>query len=133
MVQPSACLPAWQDNSANVYGIDRYSGAERWAYKCLYSASFMPSNVYTARGRVFVGCSDGNVHAINGTSGERLWVHRLFPTIEDLATETSIGGFQGSLDYDHERGIVYIGTLLNYTVALDASNGDVIWRFTVRV
>lgn len=122
---------ALQDNAANVYSIDRFSGAERWAYRGVFSGGYMPTNVYIAGGRVFVGCADGNVHALNATTGTRLWVHEIFESMQDLTTFMGSAGYQGSLDYDHEKGMVFVGTMKNYTVALNASSGEVMWRFTV--
>lgn len=122
-----------QDNSANVYAIDRFNGQERWLYKCLYLLSYVPTNVFVAKGRLYFGCSDGNVHAINTTTGQAAWVHEVFVSHAEADAIVLSSGFSGSLDYDLEHDVVFVSTMRNYTVALDARTGREIWRFTVKL
>ena len=130
-IVPDAPLRRLQDNQAYLYAMDRYTGAERWVYQCLFSASQQPTNVFVARGRVFFGCADGNVHAVNATDGSRLWVQADFKSAQDWSM-SNVPGFYGSLDYDYTHDILYAGACLNYTAAFDAATGKILWRYRVR-
>lgn len=112
--------------------MDRYSGVERWIFDSKVRDTFSPSNTLVRRGRVLYGGSDTSIHALNATTGQELWIHRLFAGFEELATFSGSFGYSGSLDYDPVHDVVFVGTMKNYTVALDATTGREIWRFTVR-
>jgi outer membrane protein assembly factor BamB len=79
-------------------------------------------------GAVYVADENGFVYAVDATTGERRWRH-------DTQGDTSFEawGWNGDSDgdglaYSEDDGLVYIGGL--YLLALDASDGGEVWRFT---
>jgi len=65
---------------------------------------------------VFVGSSNGNVYALNASSGSEIWSHA---TNGEVRSSPSISG-----------GMVYVGSMDNKVYALNALNGSLVWSFT---
>lgn len=64
---------------------------------------------------LFVTSLDHHVYAVNATTGEEIW-----------RTEAFDGAIPGRPTYDPERNLIYVGTLTNKVVAINASNGQVV-------
>jgi eukaryotic-like serine/threonine-protein kinase len=83
-----------------------------------------PYDVYlsspaVAESKVYFGSGDGNVYALDETSGHLTWK---FHTGDVVHASPAIAG-----------GVVYIGSWDTYFYALDASNGLLKWRFKTGV
>ena len=154
------------DYSTNVYAVDVRTGKEIWKSRAGYeSQSAVTGSVTVADGMVYVPISslevasaaDGNyaccfssggLVALNASTGEEIWHHRV---ISEAAAESGkkkngkpFYGPSGapvwcSPTVDLKRGLVYIGTGENYTnpatinsdavQALDMKTGKLIWNF----
>jgi outer membrane protein assembly factor BamB len=68
-----------------------------------------------ADGVVFIGSTDGLMHALSLSDGTQLWVSDLQTRISSTAS--------------YAGGFVFVGLLDGYVVALDATTGDTVWRF----
>ena len=120
----------------NVYALDARSGATRWKFatagerrfeaKGLHG--FLPANqtiadafdVYlsspvVAEGIVYVGSGDGNVYAIDASSGRLAW---RFATGDVVHASPA-----------YSKGVVYVGSFDSHFYALDAMTGREKWRF----
>ena len=100
-----------------LHAFDVRTGAESWAAATGGNA---PRAASTDGSLVFIGGEDGVIHAVTATTGKVAWSH-----------PTTAGRFQTTAVRD---GIVYAsGGLSDGTSelsALDATTGDVRWRFT---
>lgn len=64
-------------------------------------------------GTVFVGGDDGNIHAVDATTGDEQWVFETYSWIESSPTVVD--------------GTVFVGAENDYVYALDAATGDERW------
>jgi outer membrane protein assembly factor BamB/sugar lactone lactonase YvrE len=69
-----------------------------------------------AEGTVYVGSRDNNVYALNGATGQKLWV---FPTGNWVDSSPAIGA----------DGTVYVGSFDNKVYALNGATGQKRWEF----
>jgi eukaryotic-like serine/threonine-protein kinase len=120
----------------NLYAIDAASGAAKWKFatagerrfeaKHLHGANPAsqtvpdPFDVYLSSptvesGRVYFGSGDGNVYALDASSGKKLWQFR---TADVVHASPAVSD-----------GIVYIGSWDANFYALDAASGKERWRF----
>lgn len=92
--------------------LDAGSGAYRWSYEVGdYSSSPVVVN-----GVAYAGSSDGNVYAVNASTGALLWKYAGGDS--SYGTPTVAGG------------IVYVGSSNSNFYALDAGTGALIWKLT---
>ena len=99
-----------------LHALDVNSGQELWAYsgaKAGYSA-----NPLVVDGKVIIGNRDGAMYAIGaaGTAqaGQLLWKYQTGGLID--------------LSAAYKDGVVYFAANDNYAYALNAANGDLVWR-----
>jgi len=74
-----------------------------------------PDDATGRTGRVFVGCNDGNVYALDLADGRKLWAFQTADAVE--AAPLVLGG------------AVYAGSVDGFVYALDASSGALRWKF----
>lgn len=116
-----------QDMQANVYALDLASGKLRWEYQVNTPelGGPGPDGVAIAGGRVY-GDAPHTAFALSGATGKPVWVAR------NLLTKG-----QGVFDIQPQAiaGRVYLASSLGngpgggILLALDASNGTVVWKF----
>lgn len=106
--------------------------------------------------RVYVGSSNGNVYALNVTSGSQVWSYSTSGEVR--SSPAVVGGmvYVGSMDYNVyalnatsgsrvwsfatgnyvdssptvSNGVVYVGSLDRHVYALNATNGVMLWSYT---
>jgi polyvinyl alcohol dehydrogenase (cytochrome) len=156
----------FSDFTTNVYAIDVASGKLIWkkragqhpqsantgsvaVYQNTIIVPLTSNEVTTSKDPNYACCtSSGEVIALNATTGELLWRHRVIPQEAQVSGKKKNGqDFYGpsgapvwsSPTVDTKRGLVYIGTGENYTYpasatsdaiqALDIKTGKLIWSF----
>lgn len=72
-------------------------------------------------GKLVAVDSDGVVHALDAKTGARLWTHRM-----ELADNLENSAFGGGASISGDR--VYATNGVGEVLALDASNGNVVWK-----
>lgn len=77
--------------------------------------SFPAGAPVIADGVVFIGSTDGLIHALSLLDGTELWTSDLQARISSTAS--------------YAGGFVFVGLLDGHIVALDATTGDTAWRF----
>jgi outer membrane protein assembly factor BamB len=116
--------------------LDRATGAPKWVFAAEYERKFEAKNLHgypspaqtipdawdvftsspaVAGGKVYFGCGDGNVYAVDEASGILQWK---FPTGDVVHASPAVAD-----------GVVYIGSWDSYLYALDAETGRRIWAF----
>jgi uncharacterized repeat protein (TIGR01451 family) len=96
-------------------GVNNVGGlALKWTYA---SGAFVESSPAVVNGVVYIGSDDGNLYALNASTGEKLW-------------SFSTGSVQPILDAPAVAdGVVYIGSYDGIFYALDAKTGKQLWSF----
>ncbi|ADB38997.1 PQQ-binding-like beta-propeller repeat protein [Spirosoma linguale] len=154
------------DFTTNVYAIDVASGKLIWkkragqhpqsgntgsvtAYENTLVVPLTSNEVTTSKDPNYTCCtSSGEVIALNATTGDLLWRHRVIPQEAQISGKKKNGqSFYGpsgapvwsSPTIDTKRGLVYIGTGENYTdppsttsdaiQALDIKTGKLVWSY----
>jgi len=115
----------WGSGDGNVYAVDPRTGEEIWRFA---TEGRVRSSPAVADGLLVVGSSDGFVYALDAESGAERW---RFET-DGVSFDSAEFGFdrrQVSASPAIRDGVVYIGSRDASLYALDASNGDQIWRF----
>jgi len=143
--------------NGKVYAVIFESGALRWVYPREGNLEPIVSGVVVAGGKVYFGCSDGKVYALNAAelyeewefqTGDKIWST---PVID--GETIYIGSFDkklyalnaidGSKKWEFETGgaiastplvynnTVYIGSFDRYLYAIDANSGSLRWRSEV--
>lgn len=114
-----------------VYAINADTGQLVWRFYTEGPVRFAPS---VADDRVYVGSDDGHLYCLDARNGSLLWKYRPGPTAEKvLGNGRMISLWPVRTGVLVEDGVVY-GTAGVfpyeglYLYALDAQNGDVIWR-----
>jgi len=113
---PVISSPAYSSNfyfgstTGVVYAVSK-DGKELWHTKPGGGIETTPA---VAFGRVFVGSDDGNLYALNETSGKLLWKY-------------STGGPITASPIVSINGIVYVGSTDGKIYALNAENGNLVW------
>lgn len=87
----------------------------KWFYNTSKEIDSAPT---VANGRVVVGLSNGNVLALNSTTGERLWIY------DTGAGSNSIWGSPAV-----DSGRVYIGTRDRNLYCLNEATGELLWKY----
>ncbi len=154
------------DFTTNVYAIDVASGKLIWkkragqhpqssntgsvaVYQNTIIVPLTSNEVTTSKNPDYACCtSSGEVVALNATTGDLLWRHRVIPQEAQVSGKKKNGQtFYGpsgapvwcSPTIDTQRGLVYIGTGENYTdppsttsdaiQALDFKTGKLVWSY----
>jgi outer membrane protein assembly factor BamB len=84
----------------------------KWSYKTDYSVDSSPA---VANGVVYVGSEDGNVYALNASTGAKLWS---YATGAGLYSSPAVA-----------NGVVYVGSYDYNVYALNASTGGKLWSY----
>jgi outer membrane protein assembly factor BamB len=138
----------------NVLSTSTVSGLKlKWSFA---TGAAVFSSPAVANGVVYVGSEDGNVYALNASTGAKLWAFdthvsvgsspvvsngvvyvgsdRLFAL--DASTGAKLWSFAAPLDVDSSpavvNGVVYTGWDNGNVYALDASTGAKLWSFVTR-
>ena len=81
------------------------------------TGAFVESSPAVVNGVVYIGSDDGNLYALNASTGQKMW-------------SFSTGGVQPVLDAPAvELGVVYIGSYDGVLYALNAATGKQLWSF----
>jgi len=132
----SAGLVFFPSYDGNFYAVDAATGKQRWKFanpgERRYTATHLhgslpageampdPFDVYLSspaiwNGAVYFGSGDGNVYALDATTGSLRWK---FKTGDVVHASPAIAD-----------GRLYIGSWDSYFYALDAATGKELWRF----
>ncbi|MEK6607225.1 MAG: PQQ-binding-like beta-propeller repeat protein [Myxococcota bacterium] len=112
-----------------VYAVEARTGRWRWHYERGLPEGFTidgQSGLTLARGRLYAGFADGVVVALDGRSGELLWLRSL-----GVGDERYVDA-DGTPRYDAERDAIYASAYSGGVYALDPDDGSVRWRFEAR-
>ncbi len=105
-------------NDNHVYALDVETGAELWSYD---TGNWVQYSPVASGGVVYIrALADGDqkLHALDGLSGERLWVSEVpYPYIDEFALAV-VGGK------------AYVPGEFGESHALDASTGETVWSFS---
>jgi outer membrane protein assembly factor BamB len=96
----------------HVTALNGVTGTELW----VYTAGVVKTPIIGAQGLVYVASNDGSVSAVNGSTGERVWL--TFFSGQPLPTPASIGA----------DGTVYIGTTSG-VYAFHGTTGTMLWSY----
>jgi outer membrane protein assembly factor BamB len=102
--------------NGKVYAITSSLGAVRWVYPREGNLEPIVGGVVASQGRVYFGCSDGKVYALDAATGDR--VQQPFQTGDKIWSTPTIDG-----------GTVYVTSLDNRLYALDTTDGSERWQF----
>ena len=80
-----------------------------------------------ADGKLYVACSDSNVYCIDVSNGALLW--KFATGGEPSSLEYAIAGWVGSSPAVY-NGKIYVCPIESNIYCLDASNGNLIWKYT---
>ncbi|HNT23248.1 MAG TPA: PQQ-binding-like beta-propeller repeat protein [Anaerolineales bacterium] len=101
-----------------VYALD-FNGRSVWSFETGNAIWSQPAT--DGAERLFVSSLDHHVYALDLKTGQQIWQS------EDLN-----GALVGAPAYSESNDMLYIGTFNNELLALDASNGQVQWRFATQ-
>ena len=114
-----------------LYCLDTRTGVERWSFFTGAAIRLAPT---VAENRVYVGSDDGNAYCLTADTGQLVWKYRPGPTDECfLGRGEMISRWPIRTGIMVEDGVAYFGAGIFphenvYVCAVDADNGDVIWR-----
>jgi outer membrane protein assembly factor BamB len=97
------------------YSYSNNNLATRWVYPREGNLSSIVGGIAVAQGKVFFGCTDGKVYALDAEVGDYLW--------ESVATGDKIWGTP-AVDGD----TLYIGSFDKNLYAIDINTGEAIWE-----
>jgi outer membrane protein assembly factor BamB len=99
----------------NLYGLNQ-NGAQRWIFKTNNSIWAQPAADGT---NVYVASMDKNLYAIRISDGTQVWA-------KDLGA-AAVSGPTLSAD-----GVLYLGTMANDMLAVDAATGNILQKYTTK-
>ena len=123
-------------SAGSLAALDIATGKPKWVFAVEFERRFEAKNLHgypsaaqtipdawdlftsspaVADGKVFFGSGDGNVYAVDATTGVALWK---FPTKDVVHSSPAVAG-----------GIVYIGGWDSYMYAIDVETGEAKWSF----
>jgi outer membrane protein assembly factor BamB len=103
--------------NGKIYAYTLDTLAVRWVYPREGNLDPIVGGIVADQGRLFFGCSDGKVYALDAVTGDKLW--------ESAATGDKIWGTP-AIDGD----TLYIGSFDKKLYALNATDGTVKWIYT---
>ena len=89
------------------------NGQLKWSYTI---TGYVTSSPAVANGVAYVGSTDGNVYALNATTGANLWSYTTGGNVESSPAVAN--------------GVVYVGSNDNNLYALNATTGAKVWNYT---
>ena len=108
-------------DDGNIYAIDADDGTQIWKTPAggvtnfIFAATWQPrSSPIVVGDKLYVGALDGKVYCLD-TSGNIKWTY---------LTGRPIGGSPA-----YSNGVIFISSTDHYIYALDATNGDLVWKF----
>ena len=123
-------------NDGNLYALDQQTGAKKWAFS---TGARVASSPAVNHGLVYFGSYDGNFYAVDTASGKLRWKFRNAGERRFAAThlhgflpvsETMPDPFDTYLSSPAvSNGSVYFGSGDGNIYALDATTGDLKWKF----
>lgn len=143
--------------NGKVYAFVSESGALRWIYPREGNLNPIAASVVVSQGKVYFGCSDGSIYALDAATGDKLWSFETGTKVWSTPTADGdtlyIGSFDkklyalntgdGSKRWEFEAGgaivspplvyenAVYFGSFDRYFYAVDAASGSLRWRSEV--
>ena len=113
-------------NDGNVYALYTADGSSVWTHKTDGAVVAQPT--VSVNGIVYIGSHDQIVYALEGKTGSVVWTSNLGCAI------------WGTITIDNERGLLFTGCTSEksntsdaidtpHIFALNASSGDVVWKF----
>ncbi|MFC1938732.1 PQQ-binding-like beta-propeller repeat protein [Chloroflexota bacterium] len=143
--------------NGKIYAFVLSTGALRWVYPREDNLEPIVSGVVEAQGKVYFGCSDGKVYALDAATGDKAWsfetggkIWSTPATDGDTLYVTSfdkklyaLNASDGSKTWEFEietnsittplvyENVVYIGSFGRYFYAIDAGAGSLRWQSEV--
>jgi outer membrane protein assembly factor BamB len=143
--------------NGKVYAFVAESGVLRWVYPREGNLASIAAGVAVSQGRVYFGCSDGTVYALDAATGDKLWSFEVGSKVWSTPTVAGdtlyVSAFDkklyvlntgdGSKRWEFEaggaivspalvyQGTAYIGCFDRYFYAVDAATGSLRWRSEV--
>jgi len=144
--------------NGKVYAFASSTGALRWVYPREGNLDPIAAGMVASQGKVYLGCSDGYVYALDATTGDKLWSFetrdKIWATPAVDGDTLYIGSFDkklyalntgdGSKKWEFEKAggaivstplvcedTVYFGSFDRHVYAIDATNGSLRWRSEV--
>lgn len=142
--------------NGKVYAFVLQNGALRWVYPREGNLAPIVGGLVISQGKIYFGCADGNVYALDAATGDKLWS---FETEDKIWVTPAIDGDtlfvssfdkklyalntnDGSKKWDFKTEIgttsmttpliyqntVYIGSFDRHFYAIDAGTGSLRWR-----
>lgn len=106
-----------------LYALRAKNGAQKWKLAIPGYTSFtdFDPTPYVKNGTVYVGCTNGNIYAVDTANGAIKWT----------ASSRTGAGFCSSATM--ENSILYIGCSDSSLYAVDAASGSIKWRFDTHI
>jgi PGF-CTERM protein len=116
---PNNTYTATSFSEVSIHAINAANGAAVWCATKGRTAGrtfgWSPSTPAIANGVVYIGGADGNVYALNATTGDTLWV---YPTGGPVYSSPAV-----------VNGVVYVGSYDHNVYALNATTGAKLWSY----
>jgi eukaryotic-like serine/threonine-protein kinase len=120
----------------NLYALDKKSGEKKWAFQTGSVIRSRPAAAQSPAGELLIFTSDdGYLYGVTVDDGKQLWRTHIGNETERKIRE-SIGSSTSPLGYDYlqsspviDNGRVYIGSADGNVYALQADNGEIVWRY----
>ncbi len=114
-----------------VYCLNAENGNMLWKFKTGY---YVYSSPCVTNGKVYIASNDKKIYCLNAENGDLVW------NFTTLGTVSQSGGVAGSVSISIYIGSpavvdgrVYVGSFDRCVYCLDASNGNMIWRYNTTV
>jgi glucose dehydrogenase len=117
----------------NVYALNASTGAKLWNYtspgpsqsviETGFNSGAFESSPAVVNGVVYIGSDDGNLYALNASTGVKIWNYTT------SFQQTYMNGNQVTSSPAVSQGIVYVGSVGGNIYAFNATTGDKIWSY----
>ncbi len=101
--------------NGKIYAFTTSSLATRWVYPREGNLEPIVGGLVVSQGKIYFGCSDSKVYALDAATGDKLWE---FETGDKIWATPAISD-----------GILFIGSFDNKLYALNAADGSLKWAF----